>query len=97
MKVKIFMMIAIFLIVAGFCFFYFTQLRTFTVIFDSKGGTWPAAQEIRINGQVKKPEDPILSGYDFLGWYYLGEEYDFTTPVTHNLTLTAHWKEQEEK
>ena len=88
---------AIFLVIGGFSFFYFTKLRTFTVIFDSKGGTWPAAQEIRINGQVQKPNDPILSGYDFLGWYYLDEEYDFMMPVTHNMTLTAHWKEHQEK
>ena len=41
-----------------------------------------------------KPADPTLKGYTFAFWY-LGEDeqnataYDFNTPVTENITLTA--------
>lgn len=43
-----------------------------------------------------KPADPTLKGYTFAFWY-LGEDeqnataYDFNTPVTENITLTAKW------
>ena len=43
-----------------------------------------------------KPADPTLKGYTFAFWY-LGEDeqnataYDFDTPVTENITLTAKW------
>ena len=43
-----------------------------------------------------KPDDPTLKGHTFAFWY-LGEDeenataYDFNTPVTENITLTAKW------
>ena len=44
-------------------------------------------------------EEPILSleGYDFLGWFYKGELYDFTKPVKENASLTARWEMTYEK
>ena len=46
-----------------------------------------------------KPADPTLKGYTFAFWY-LGEDeqnataYDFNTPVTENITLTAKWEKK---
>lgn len=97
MQKKIMLIFSIVLIGGIFLSFYMFKLRTFTVIFDSKGGTWIAAQEVRINHQVTKPKDPILQDYGFKGWYYLDQEYDFTTPVTKNMTLIAKWKEKATK
>ncbi len=40
-----------------------------------------------------KPADPTREGFTFVGWY-AGESdtaYDFSTPVTDDLTLTARW------
>lgn len=71
---------------------YFTTLRTYTVIFDSVGGTWIKAQEVRINKQVVRPKDPILDGYTFKGWYLYDEEYDFDTLVTKDIVLVAKWE-----
>ena len=43
-----------------------------------------------------KPDAPTLKGYTFAFWYLGDDEqnataYDFNTPVTENITLTAKW------
>ncbi len=48
--------------------------------------------------RITPEKDPEKEGSTFLGWYTDdGKEYDFSTKVTDNLTLTAHWKEGTEK
>ena len=53
-------------------------------------------QEVEYGLTATKPADPTLKGYTFAFWY-LGEDeqnataYDFNTPVTENITLTAKW------
>ena len=68
---------------------------TFTVTFNSDGGSEVAAQSVVSGEKAVKPEDPTKTGYKFNGWYVLvGEEYqlyDFETPVTSDLTLVANW------
>ena len=71
--------------------------EVYTVTFDSYGGTpVPPAQEVEYGFTATKPADPTLKGYTFAFWY-LGEDeqnataYDFNTPVTENITLTAKW------
>ena len=71
--------------------------EVYTVTFDSYGGTpVPPAQEVEYGLTATKPADPTLKGYTFAFWY-LGEDeqnataYDFDTPVTENITLTAKW------
>ena len=41
---------------------------------------------------VAEPEAPTKDGYSFLGWYLNGEKYDFTAPVTEDITLVAEFK-----
>ena len=72
--------------------------EVYTVTFDSYGGTpVPPAQEVEFGLTATKPADPTLKGYTFAFWY-LGEDeqnataYDFNTPVTENITLTAKWE-----
>ena len=72
--------------------------EVYTVTFDSYGGTpVPPAQEVEYGLTATKPADPTLKGYTFAFWY-LGEDeqnataYDFDTPVTENITLTAKWE-----
>jgi uncharacterized repeat protein (TIGR02543 family) len=38
---------------------------------------------------------PTRAGYEFLGWYNAGNEWNFVTVVTSDLTLTAEWQEFE--
>ena len=73
------------------------NINKYTVTFNSYGGTpVPPAQEVEYGHTATKPADPTLKGYTFAFWY-LGEDeqnataYDFDTPVTENITLTAKW------
>ena len=62
-----------------------------TVTFQSEGGSEVASQ-IRANTPADQPADPTKEGYTFIGWYNGESEWDFETPVTENLTLTAKWQ-----
>lgn len=67
------------------------SLGVYTVTFNSDGGT-PVPSQVRPQGAAAvKPADPTKSGLDFGGWYIGETAYDFTQPVTANLTLTAKW------
>lgn len=65
-----------------------------TVTFNSNGGSDVPGQ-IRANAAATKPADPTRSGYVFAGWYTdeaCTAAYDFTKPVTDNITLYAKWE-----
>ena len=71
--------------------------ETFTVTFDSNGGSSVNAQTVESGKTVAKPADPTRDGYDFEGWFTdedLTIEYDFDTPVTADITLYAAWDKQ---
>ena len=70
-----------------------TETR-YTVRFDTDGGNpKPGEQSVSTPyGRVKRPSsDPVRQGYLFDGWFTGQVAYDFSKPVTQNLTLTAHW------
>lgn len=47
-----------------------------------------------LRGQkVSNPAAPTKSGHTFIDWYLGVAPYDFDTPVTAPLTLTAKWEE----
>ena len=62
-----------------------------TVTFDSAGGSAVASVTLKSGKSVTKPADPTRSGYTFNGWLIGGAEYNFSTLVTSNITLTARW------
>ena len=66
-----------------------------TVAFDANGhGKAPDAQEVEHGKKAKKPASPTADGYTFGGWYTdkaCKEAYDFSKPVTADLTLYAKW------
>ena len=73
------------------------NINKYTVTFDSYGGTpVPPKQEVEYGLTATKPDEPTLKGHTFAFWY-LGEDeqnataYNFDTPVTENITLTAKW------
>ena len=77
---------------------YFLMNRTYTVIFDSRGGSEVESQTVKRNQTATEPEDPIMEGYQFDGWYYEdreAEKYDFATKVTEDITLIAKWIEED--
>ncbi|MGM9668371.1 MAG: InlB B-repeat-containing protein, partial [Faecousia sp.] len=73
--------------------------REVTVSFDANGhGTAPQAQTIPMGGTAVKPQDPQERGWVFGGWYMepaCVTEFDFTTPVSENITLYAKWTRAE--
>lgn len=64
----------------------------YTVKFDTGNGSKIDLQTIQQGGKVKKPADPTLNGYKFVGWQLDGKDYDFNTAVSKDMTLTAVWK-----
>lgn len=70
------------------------EIETYTVTFDANGGSAVEDVTVSYGDRVSAPADPVKEGYAFLGWYTEdGELYDFTAPVTSDLTLTAKWNE----
>ena len=69
--------------------------KTFTVTFDTKGGTIYQSQEVRPNSTIVKPGDPVMEGYNFKGWFLstTDEEFDFSTKITEDITIIAKWEE----
>ena len=66
-------------------------IGAYTVTFQSEGGSEVASQ-IRANTPAAQPDNPTKEGYTFIGWYNGESEWDFETPVTENLPLTAKWQ-----
>ena len=68
--------------------------KTFTVTFDSNGGSAVGSVEVKSNGTVEEPNAPTRTGYTFEKWVKPdGTEFVFgTDTVTGNITLTATWR-----
>lgn len=68
--------------------------ETFTITFNSNGGSSVAPIKVKDGSLANKPADPTKKGYDFAGWYKdadLKEPFDWNAPVTGNITLYAKW------
>ena len=62
-----------------------------TVTYKANGGVY-ATQIVPSGSAAIKPVDLAKHGYTFDGWYTSdGAQWDFTTAVTENITLTARW------
>ena len=62
------------------------------VTFNTDGGTSVAEEKVLRGQKVPNPAAPTKSGHTFTGWYLGNEKYNFDTPVTAPLTLTAKWE-----
>ena len=63
----------------------------FLVTFKSEGGSIVDNQIVEQGDCIEEPEIPVKEGYDFDGWYFEDQVFDFTNEVTCNLILTARW------
>ncbi len=62
-----------------------------TVTYKANGGIY-ATQIVPSGSAAIKPVDLAKHGYTFDGWYTSdGAQWNFTTAVTENITLTARW------
>lgn len=65
--------------------------ESYTVTFNSNGGSAVTAQTVEEGATVTQPTAPTKTGYSFGGWTLNGQSYDFTTPVTDAIELVATW------
>ncbi|MFJ7647573.1 InlB B-repeat-containing protein [Lysinibacillus sp. NPDC097279] len=69
--------------------------NSYTITFNSNGGTYVAPDNVAYNGKITKPIIPSKLGYLFGGWHKdtaLTEGWDFATDVvTEAITLYAKW------
>ena len=73
---------------------YAKWIDEFTLEFDSQGGSAVTAMKVGSGLAITAPDDPVLEGSAFDGWY---EEAECTTPfvfangITANKTIYAKW------
>lgn len=67
------------------------KTKTYTVTFDPNNGEEPQIAFVEEGGTVSGFDYPTRDGYTFDAWYVNGAAYNFETPVTGDLTLTARW------
>ena len=68
---------------------------SYTVAFNSMGGSAVASQKVNRGEKASKPEEPTRNGFVFQDWYTDRETttlYDFGTEVKQNITLYAKWE-----
>ena len=69
---------------------------TFTVTFETNGGSKIDNQRVIKNGKAIQPVSPTKDAFTFVGWFTDKEltlKYVFDTQVTNNLILYAKWTE----
>lgn len=69
------------------------QATTYTVNFNTDGGTYIPSAQVQQNQTVAEPTPPTKDGYTFAGWYKQGSStpFSFATKITSNITLVARW------
>ncbi|RYQ33067.1 InlB B-repeat-containing protein [Bifidobacterium pseudolongum] len=71
------------------------KLNTYTVQFDGNGASTSVVPvQVQHGKTIAQPDTPMNIGRAFAGWYTArtgGSRFDFTTPVTGNMTLYARW------
>ena len=69
---------------------------TYTVTFDSCGGSEVKSVTTAVNKTIAEPTEPTRKGYEFIGWYKtesLFTQWDFDSYiVTSNMSLYAGWR-----
>lgn len=71
-------------------------VESYTVTFESNGGSAVASQTVKKGMTVTEPEAPTKEGSTFVGWYAdaaLENEYNFSSAVISDITVYAKWAE----
>lgn len=70
------------------------EIKSYTVSFETnfkEGGiSFPPVTVLR-GESVEEPADPSFEGMKLCGWYLDDKPYDFSNPVTSDITLVAKW------
>ena len=73
--------------------------NSYTVSFDSAGGTKVEQQTVESGTCATKPADPEKDNCIFIGWYHgkgYSEMFDFSSPINGNVTVYAKWYNEED-
>ena len=95
-KENIALLVVSIVLVAIFVYSLFFSTPTYTVSFNTDGGSNVSSVKVKRNKTVTKPEDPTKEGYKFVSWQISGADYDFSYPITEDLELTAKWEKNED-
>jgi uncharacterized repeat protein (TIGR02543 family) len=75
--------------------FFPVSPTTYTVTFNSQGGTAVASVNVTSGSTITLPANPTRTGYTFAGWFTTanddGTAFTATTQVTANITVYAKW------
>ena len=76
------------------------EVTTYTVTFDTNGGSEIDSQKVEEGGYATQPEDPTKTDYIFNGWYKDSElttsfEFD-TEAITEDTTIYAGWASEDD-
>ena len=63
-----------------------------TVTFNDDANKEITTQTVEDGSTVRKPSDPVKDGFQFKEWLYNHEPFDFTTPITKDIILTARFE-----
>jgi len=77
--------------------YLWTRATYVDVTFDSQNGSEQVTETILPGIAVAAPTEPIRDGFVFNGWWTApigGVQWDFTDPVTRDMTLYAQWLEK---
>lgn len=66
-------------------------IDTFSVIFNSDGGSPIDTQKVVYDSVASEPDEPARDGHRFDGWFSNNVPFDFTTRITAPITLKAKW------
>lgn len=76
--------------------FKLSAAPSFAVSFESNGGSAVSTFRVAQGKPMTRPGDPTREGHLFLGWFsdeQLMQAWDFSKPVTGDMTLYAKWGE----
>lgn len=66
--------------------------ETYTVSFNTAGGSKLENIAIKEGEILKTPDDPTKNGFIFSGWYEFDKPFTFNKEVTNDIILTAKWE-----
>lgn len=84
------------ILIVGGLYYYFYH-SGYQVVFNSNGGSYVEKLRTGLDKKISAPEVPIKDGYEFLGWYYNDNLFDFDDTINSNITLEAKWQEIKEE
>lgn len=89
-KTAIIVSVVVLICIAVGLYFVFGN-KKYEITFSTDGGTTVETMNVLKSKTITRPADPTKEGYTFDNWYVNGEVFDFSKPITEDMTLTAKW------